>query len=226
MRDFILEYLTDEITIEVSTIILNNLVACTAAFFIMFTYKITYAGAAYSRKFNVTLGTITIVTTMIMSVISNNVALSLGMVGALSIIRYRTAIKDVRDASYIFWAIAVGIGCGVSQYALIGIGSVFLLLFMLLTRQGGVSGRKLLIVYGKLEAQNQIEATADAYFKGKISRVMKNATEQSCEVIYSVSERELARADEREATDITQELMKISGVSRVNLVDQTDDISR
>lgn len=226
MRNFILEYLTDEITIEVSTIILNNLVACMAAFFIMFTYKITYTGTAYSRKFNVTLGTITIVTTMIMSVISNNVALSLGMVGALSIIRYRTAIKDVRDASYIFWAIAVGIGCGVSQYALIGIGSVFLLLFMLLTKQGGVSGRKLLIVYGKLEAQNQIEATTDAYFKGKISRVMKNATEQSCEVIYSVSERELDRADEREATDITQELMKISGVSRVNLVDQTDDISR
>lgn len=226
MRDFILQYFTEGITIEISTIILNNIVAFAAAFFIMFTYKITYTGTAYSRKFNVTLGTITIVTTMIMSVISNNVALSLGMVGALSIIRYRTAIKDVRDASYIFWAIAVGIGCGVSQYTLIGIGSVFLLLFLLLVRQGGVSGRKLLIISGKLEAQNQIEAAVDSYFKGKITRVMKNATEQSCEVIYSVNERDLIKSDEQEVTDITQQLMKISGVFRVNLVDQTDDISR
>lgn len=226
MRDFILQYFTEGITIEISTIILNNIVAFAAAFFIMFTYKITYTGTAYSRKFNVTLGTITIVTTMIMSVISNNVALSLGMVGALSIIRYRTAIKDVRDASYIFWAIAVGIGCGVSQYTLIGIGSVFLLLFLLLVRQGGVSGRKLLIISGKLEAQNQIEAAVDSYFKGKITRVMKNATEQSCEVIYSVNERDLIKSDEQEVTDITQQLMKISGVFRVNLVDQSDDISR
>ena len=67
---------------------------------------------------------------MIMSIISNNIALSLGMVGALSIIRFRTAVKDVRDATYIFWAIAAGIGCGVSQYALIVIGSAFLLLFL------------------------------------------------------------------------------------------------
>lgn len=226
MRDFILQYFSEGITIEISTIILNNIVAFAAAFFIMFTYKITYTGTAYSRKFNVTLGTITIVTTMIMSVISNNVALSLGMVGALSIIRYRTAIKDVRDASYIFWAIAVGIGCGVSQYTLIGIGSVFLLLFLLLVRQGGVSGRKLLIISGKLETQNQIEATVDSYFKGKITRVMKNVTEQSCEVIYSVNERDLIKSDEQEVTDITQQLMKISGVFRVNLVDQSDDISR
>lgn len=226
MRDFILEYFAEGLTIEISTIILNNIVALAAAFFIMFVYKITYTGTAYSRKFNVTLGTITIVTTMIMSVISNNVALSLGMVGALSIIRYRTAIKDVRDASYIFWAIAVGIGCGVSQYALIGIGSVFLFLFLLLAKQGGVSGRKLLIIFGRLEAQNQIEACVDSYFKGKITRVMKNAAEQSCEIIYSVNEKDLIKSDEQEVTDITQELMKISGVSRVNLVDQTEDISR
>lgn len=80
----------------------------------MFIYKISYVGTAYSRKFNISIGTITIITAMIMSIISNNIALSLGMVGALSIIRFRTAVKDVRDATYIFWAITqIGIGCGV-----------------------------------------------------------------------------------------------------------------
>lgn len=116
MREFIVENLTSTETISLAVIVLNNVIAIVVAFFLMFTYKITYSGTAYSRKFNVSLGAITIITTMIMSVISNNIALSLGMVGALSIIRFRTAVKDVRDAAYIFWAIAVGIGCGVSQY--------------------------------------------------------------------------------------------------------------
>ncbi len=89
-------------------------------------------GLHTAGKFNISIGSITIITAMIMSIISNNIALSLGMVGALSIIRFRTAVKDVRDATYIFWAIAAGIGCGVSQYALIVIGSAFLLLFLLL----------------------------------------------------------------------------------------------
>lgn len=142
MREFIVENLVNTVTVDVATIVLNNIVAMAAAFFIMFTYKLTYSGTAYSRKFNLTLGTISIVTTMIMSVISNNIALSLGMVGALSIIRYRTAIKDVRDASYILRAIAVGIGCGVSQYALIGIGSIFLFLFMLFTKQAVLDKRQ------------------------------------------------------------------------------------
>ena len=122
MREYIIENLMNTEALSVTVILLNNLVAIIAAFFIMFTYKISYTGPAYSRKFNISLGTITIITSMIMSIISNNVALSLGMVGALSIIRFRTAVKDVRDATYIFWAIAVGIGCGVSQYALIAIG--------------------------------------------------------------------------------------------------------
>ena len=132
MREFIVENLTNTEALSVTVILMNNVIALIVAFFIMFTYKISYAGPAYSRKFNISIGSITIITAMIMSIISNNIALSLGMVGALSIIRFRTAVKDVRDATYIFWAIAAGIGCGVSQYALIVIGSAFLLLFLII----------------------------------------------------------------------------------------------
>ena len=111
MREFIVENLTNTEALSMTVILMNNIIALIVSFFIMFTYKISYVGSAYSRKFNVSIGTITIITAMIMSIISNNVALSLGMVGALSIIRFRTAVKDVRDATYIFWAIAAGIGC-------------------------------------------------------------------------------------------------------------------
>ena len=163
---------------------------------------------------------------MIMGVISNNIALSLGMVGALSIIRFRTAIKDVRDAAFIFWAIALGIGCGVSQYALVGIGSVFLLIFMLLTKQSVSSGQQLLIIQGKLEAQNKIETVVESHFEGKAHQTIKNVTATSCELVYKVQENILKKADAKQMVDIAQRLMKVDGVIRVNLVEQQDDISR
>ena len=226
MREFIIENLTDAAVVDLSVIVLNNVVAMALAFFVMFTYKITYSGTAYSRKFNLTLGSITIITTMIMSIISNNVALSLGMVGALSIIRYRTAVKDVRDASFIFWAIALGIGCGVSQYTLVGTGSISLFLFMMLTKQDVDDKQKLLIVQGIQEVQSQIEAMVDTYFGGKAVQIMNGAAAEECELIYSVKARALKKANQKNASDIVKQLSKVEGISRVNLVDQSDEISR
>ena len=76
-------------------------------------YYVAHAGTVYSRKFNVSLVVLTVLTSTVMTVIGNNIALSLGMVGALSIVRFRTAIKDSRDTVYIFWCIVAGIACGV-----------------------------------------------------------------------------------------------------------------
>lgn len=226
MREFIVENLSSAGTISFAVIVLNNIVAMAAAFFIMFTYKITYSGTAYSRKFNISIGAITLITTTIMSVISNNIALSLGMVGALSIIRFRTAVKDVRDASFIFWGIAAGIGCGVSQYSLIGVGSVFLMLFLLLTKNAVSSGRQLLIVQGRPTAQNEMEAIVSEHFAGKAHMTVKNVSANSCELVYSIKEGTLNKANEKNLIDISQRLMKIEGVERVNLVEQQDDIAR
>ena len=226
MREFIVENMTNVESINFSVVLLNNVVALLVAFFVMATYRFTYSGTAYSKKFNVSLGAITIITTMIMSVISNNVALSLGMVGALSIIRFRTAVKDVRDAAFIFWAIAVGIGCGVSQYTLIGVGSVFLLIFFILTKNVVASGKQLVIVYCAAAAQNQVEGIVKEHFEGAARLTAKNVTAEDCEMIFTVGERVMKKADEKAAIDITQRLMKVKGVERINLVEQQDDIAR
>ena len=211
MRAYILENLTNTESLDLAVILLNNTVSLVMAFFIMFTYKISYTGSAYSRRFNVAIGSITLITTMIMSVISNNVALSLGMVGALSIIRFRTAVKDVRDATYIFWAIAVGIGCGVSQYALIAIGSVFLLVFLQLTSRGFTSYRQMLVVQGESEA---------------LSAKRKIGTSLLWLRLYSVPEGMLERGAQKNQMDITEALIRIPGVNRVNLVEQKDELSQ
>lgn len=226
MREFIIENLATAETINAATVVLNNIIAMAAAFFIMFSYKITYSGTAYSRKFNVSLGSITIITTMIMSVISNNIALSLGMVGALSIIRFRTAVKDVRDSMFIFWCIAVGIGCGVSQYSLVGIGSIFVFIFLLLTRQAIMDQRQLLIIQADLSAQNEIEAVVDSHFGNGVHQTMKSVSQDGCELIYSVKENVLTKANEKNMIDISQRLMKCEGVRVVNVVEQLDDIGR
>ena len=226
MKDLLLESFTGLGALDLGTIILNNCVTVIIALFIMFTYRITYSGVAYSRKYNISLGMITIITTLIMSVISNNVALSLGMVGALSIIRFRTAVKDVRDAAYIFWSIAVGICCGVSQYILAAISSVIILLFLVLFRQIGPDNRMLLIVRGELSVQNKAEAAVMQHFGKAVRRRMKNATPDHCELVYEVGQNAIKKSDERAKIAIVQKLMKIEGIQNVNLVEQADDISR
>lgn len=226
MREFIIENLTNAENLNIGIIILNNAVTFIIAFFIMFTYKITYSGAAYSKKFNVSLGMITIITTLIMSVISNNIALSLGMVGALSIIRFRTAVKDVRDAAFIFWGIAVGIGCGVSQFALVGIGCLTIFVFMLVTRQISPDNRQLLVVQGDLCVQSKMEAEVSLYFHSKAHLTMKNATRETCEFVYTIPESVLNSARKKNVEDIIQRLIAIDGVRNVNLVEQLDDVGR
>ncbi|WP_153050392.1 DUF4956 domain-containing protein, partial [Streptococcus suis] len=96
--------------------IMHIVVAAILGGVIYVSYAYTHAGTTYSKKFNISLMTLTVLTATVMTVIGNNVALSLGMVGALSVVRFRTAVKDSRDTTYIFWTIVVGICCGVGDY--------------------------------------------------------------------------------------------------------------
>jgi len=226
MKEFILQQFGSLSALDFSTVLLNNVVAVVFALFLMLTYRLTYAGTAYSRKYNVTLGMLVIITTLIMSVISSNVALSLGMVGALSIIRFRTAVKDMRDAGFIFWCIAIGVACGVSQYMLAGVSSVVIFLFMLVFRQIGPDSKMLLIIRADNAAQNRAEAIVEQHFGRSAKRIMKNASLQTCELVYQVSQLALKRSDDRAKVDIVQRLVKVEGVQSVNMVEQSDDISR
>ncbi|MCC7571416.1 DUF4956 domain-containing protein [Candidatus Micrarchaeota archaeon] len=226
MRDFILESLTDLAGLNLNTILLNNCVTIVISLFIMLTYRLTYSGTAYSKKFNVSLGMMTIVTMLIMSVISNNIALSLGMVGALSIIRFRTPVKDARDATFIFWSIAVGISCGVSQYLIAAISSAVVFLFLIVMNQTHPEGKLLLIIKCSVEAQNKVQAAIEQYFSKSARQCMKNANAQGCEFVYEISQRVLQRVKKKTQIDIVEKLLKIEGVLNINQVEQNDDISR
>ncbi len=132
MQDILFQLTEQSPEITLESLLTNFIVATVLAIGIFISYWYTHIGTAYSRKFNVSLLTITILTATVMTVIGNNLALSLGMVGALSIVRFRTAIKDSRDTTYIFWAIVVGIACGAGDYLVATVGSIVVFIILLL----------------------------------------------------------------------------------------------
>lgn len=119
-----------------SVSILDMAIALVLAFgiglFIFFVYKKTYQGVMYSSSFGTTLIALTMITTLVILAVTSNVVLSLGMVGALSIVRFRTAIKEPLDIAFLFWSIAVGIVLAAGMIPLAVIGSVVIGMILLL----------------------------------------------------------------------------------------------
>ncbi len=119
-----------------SVSILDMVIAMVLAFalglFIFLIYKKTYAGVMYSSSFGVTLVSLTMITTLVILAVTSNVVLSLGMVGALSIVRFRAAIKEPLDISFLFWSIAAGIVLAAGMIPLAVFGSVIIGVILLL----------------------------------------------------------------------------------------------
>lgn len=113
-------------------VVLSLCLALVVGLYIFFIYKKTFGGVMYSRNFNVTLIMITLVTTLMLMLITTNLTLSLGMVGALSIIRYRTAIKDPIDTGFLFWAVGEGVALGAGFYDAALIAGAVIGIFVLL----------------------------------------------------------------------------------------------
>ncbi|MEG1524635.1 MAG: DUF4956 domain-containing protein [Clostridia bacterium] len=210
----------------IALLLLNVIMAILMSLLVFIAYRLTYTGTAFSKKFMISLGMMTLVTTVIMNVISNNVALSLGMVGALSIIRFRTAVKDVRDATYIFWCIGIGICCGVSMYAQALFGSAAILLFLLVMGQVRDEGKYLLIVKCNKEAQNHVQTAILKYYAKSAHLRVQNASGETGDLIYEVSSRAVKRAAAVHGTTIMDLLLNVEGVLSIDLVQQTEDISR
>jgi uncharacterized membrane protein YhiD involved in acid resistance len=119
--------------LNIWVILINLAVALAIIMFIYFIYRVTFSGVLYSKNFNITLVMVSLVTTAAVIVISSNLILALGMVGALSIVRFRMAVKDPKDIGFLFWAITNGIICGISAYSLAVISALFigLVIFLL-----------------------------------------------------------------------------------------------
>ena len=224
MKKYILELFDKTGDLTPDAIILHLLVSAVIGFVIFLSYRLSHNGSIYSKKFNVSLVMLTVLTTTVMTVIGNNIALSLGMVGALSIVRFRTAIKDSRDTVYIFWTIIVGICCGVGDYLVASVGSALVFVLLLLLGRIRNDNRMLLIIRCARQNEQRMEALIFQYFARKANLRVKNTTENSIEFIYELTKRVLDSAQKQDKS-ITDAVYEIGNIEYFNIVMQNDEIS-
>lgn len=205
---------------------LNFLISFLLACVLYISYRISHGGSVYSRRFNVTLVMLTLITTLVMNVIGNNIALSLGMVGALSIVRFRTAVKDSRDTAYIFWAIAIGICCGVSDYLIAVMGTTAIFAFLVLFGFVKENSRIILILHVDAEmVEDAMKCVEAMFFRKAVIRLQTAAEkEKPCELIYELSDRVLT--DAQKSGSCLSRLSQIDGVHSVSFVKQPDEINQ
>lgn len=206
------------------SIVFNILMAAVLGTFIFISYMLTHRGTIYSKKFNASLLVLTVLTGTVMTVIGNNIALSLGMVGALSIVRFRTAIKDSRDTVYIFWTVIVGICCGVGDYVVASVGSAITFIILLLLGLIKSDNRMLVIIRASRSRQSTIQAHMFSVFKRKAILRVRNTDEDSVEFIYELTANQLKHAEDNNGS-IVDALYNLGGVEYVNVVMQNDEVS-
>ena len=185
--------------------------------FIFLIYKRTFSGVMYSGSFGVTLVALTMITTLVILAVTSNVVLSLGMVGALSIVRFRTAIKEPLDIAFLFWSIAVGIVLAAGLIPLAVFGSVAIGIFLLLFANRKASENPYIVVLQCRDAESEQQAAAClAQHTKKMVIKSKTARAGYIELNYEVRLRD-------ENTGFITELSALNGVDSAVLVSYNGD---
>lgn len=234
MNKYLYEIINSAGNLSVEDILLHIGLSAVLGMLVFLSYRLSHSGTVYSSKFNITLLTLTVLTATVMTVIGNNVALSLGMVGALSIIRFRTSIKDSRDTVYIFWTIIIGICCGVGDFVVASVGSGITFVVLLLFGRVKNENRMLLIIRGERIREDDIRRVLFDYFPKPPVLKAQNSTGESVEFIFELTRKMLDAAKERElkasiaananSRSVTEKLYDLGGIDYVNIVVQSDEI--
>lgn len=218
-KEEIFEYFyTNSANLNITTILITLLAGALIGAVIFITYYITYRGVAYNVKFNLSLVLILLISIVIMLMISSNIVISLGMVGALSIVRFRTAIKDSRDTVFIFWAIAEGLSVGSRNFKLSVVTTLFIAAVLIVTSLMPKFREKYLLV---LTASPETDAAQIERFVKKHSRYNKlrssSSSDRSKEYIY-----EIILSKDNSLSDFDS-MSQLDGVKSVNIVSQSGD---
>jgi uncharacterized membrane protein YhiD involved in acid resistance len=203
-------------TVSVGKIILSLLVAFVIGVYIIYIYKKTYSGVIYSKSFSLCILLLAMVTAMIIRTISSNLALSLGMVGALSIVRFRTAIKEPTDTVFMFWSITAGIMAGAGLYlvaiiASLGIGLLYIVGY---TMGFKVNRQYLFIIKYDINTDKKILAALKKLPKTKLKS--KSIVKDTMELTFEV---ELKDDD----TKILDDFKNIEGVISASIISYQND---
>jgi hypothetical protein len=193
-------------------VLLAMLFAVIVGLFIFWVYKKTFTGILYSSGFALTLIGLTLVTTLVIIAVTSNVVLSLGMVGALSIVRFRTAIKEPMEIVFLFWSIAVGIVIGAGMIPLAVLGSVIIgIILLIFANRKNVENAYILV----LNCENEeAENTAAELLKNTVKKYRIKSKTVNADGIELTTELKIK--DDKMA--FVNQMNKITGVKNATLV--------
>ena len=216
LKDGFLNYYQNN-TFDILDISLSLLLVFIIWLLINYVYKLTFSGVLYSKSFSLSLIGLSTVTCLIIMTITSNIILSLGMVGALSIVRFRSAIKDPNDIVFMFWSIAVGIACGASFFTLAFYGSILIsIILILVSKYRTFQSPYLLIIQSKDNCVNKIESVLKN--ESVINSIKSvTVTNDSCESIFEI------RADDK--SKMLQKIKSVEGVDSVSIVSYQGEYS-
>ena len=193
------------------TILVSLLLAFVVGLFIAWIYRRNYRGVMYSNNFTLTLVLMTLITCPVVMCIRESIALSMGMVGALSIVRFRTAVKDPMDTAYMFWALTMGILLGAKLYAiaLVVAAAIAAIIFLLTFVHFTTPNSYLLVVHYDEEAEYDVDQMMRRSVKNRRLR-SKTMTRSGAEMTWEV------RLDNKQ--DLVALMLGIEGVHDATLV--------
>ena len=210
-------FLDNVTSVSVLDMVLTMALAFCLGMFIFLIYKKTYSGVMYSSSFGVTLVALTMITSLVILAVTSNVVLSLGMVGALSIVRFRTAIKEPLDIAFLFWAIAVGIVLSAGMIPLAVFGSVIIGIILLVFANHKDSSNPYIVVLNCFDHTS--ETAAVEYLKKNTKKcTVKSKTARQGNVELSMEVRL-----NNDNTDFVNMLSQITGVQSAVLVSYNGD---
>ncbi len=190
------------------------------AMFIYVVYKKTYNGVLYSKNFNLTLVMVALIVDALMIGISGNLVLSLGLVGALSIVRFRTAVKDPKDTAFIFWAISIGVINGVGYYELSVLVTVFIAIVLaVLSRSAAFEPSYMLIVQ---YASEDVYANIEAVLKKDFLKYFVRSDSQKPQMIERVIEVKMKKDHLEKALS---HIRSVDGVQNCTLLSSNGEFS-
>lgn len=210
-------FLENVTSVSIFDMILAMVLAFVLGMFIFLVYKKTFSGVMYSSSFGVTLVALTMITTLVILAVTSNVVLSLGMVGALSIVRFRTAIKEPLDIAFLFWSIAAGIVLAAGLIPLAVIGSVLIGVFLLLFVNRKSHNNPYIIVIDCTDQTSEQQATE--YLERQVSHlVVKSKTVRKGSIELNM---EIRMKDEN--TNFINVLADMEGINNAVLVSYNGD---
>jgi len=207
-------------------IIANLAVTFALSLAIAYVYKATHRGLSYSQGFLFTLIIISVITTIAMMVIGNNLAVAFGLLGAFSIIRFRTPVKETKDTGYIFFSLVEGMAVGTNSHLIAVVSTVVVLLIIWVLHKinfGALHKNDYLLVFAVDYQKHQPDSFAGIFERHLKNSILLNINAKDnnhrSEMVYSVT-----FIDESQINSLIQELMAIDGVNDVHIISSKSDI--